>query len=144
MEFSFMARRRRRKGPSLASIFTQYFLDHPDWLSSGKNEIVVSQFSRDHPGIEVDKKVKQAMYNVKSRINKGEVGRQRRKMTKLAARQLVAAAGKNAKPLAPLNLLEEQIDDCMILAKQIGREQMHGVLHALRIARNAVVVMLEG
>jgi hypothetical protein len=144
MEFVMARRRRRRKGPSLSGIFTQYFVDHPDWLSSDKNEIVVGQFSRDHPEIEVDKKVKQAMYNVKSRMNKGDVGRQRRKMSKLAARQVVATAGKNAKPMAPLNLLEEQIDDCMILAKQIGREQMHHVLNALRSARNAVVVMLMG
>ncbi len=138
-----MARRRRKNGPSLASIFTQYFLDHPDWLNAGKNEIVIKQFTIDHPSLEVDKRVKQAMYNVKSRMNKGEVGLKRRKQSKMAARQLVAAAGRSDRPLAPLAMLEEQIDDCMILAKQIGRERMDHVLHALHSARNAVVVMLE-
>ena len=113
-----MARRRRRKGPSLSGIFTQYFVDHPEWLSSDKNEIVVGQFSRDHPEIEVDKKVKQAMYNVKSRLNKGESGRQRRKMSNDRSSGRGHCRG-NAK--VALNMLEEQIDDCMIWLNKLAR-----------------------
>jgi hypothetical protein len=134
---------KRRKGPSLAGIIKQYFADHPEWLAAQDTSAVVAQFKKDHPNKEVSKKVMQAIYNTKSTLRKGKKGAAKRKQTKAAANQLVTAAQKAGTPSAPLSMLEEQIDDCMILTKQIDRERLHNVLAHLRAARNAIVVMLE-
>ena len=134
---------KRRKGPSLAGIIKQYFRDHPEWLAAVETSAVVAQFKKDHPNKEVNKKVMQAIYNTKSTMKKGATGAAKRKQTKVAANQAVVAAKKAGTLRAPLTMLEEQIDDCMILAKQIDRERLHNVLGHLRSARNTVVVMLE-
>ena len=40
---------------------------------------------------------------------------------------------------SPLELLEEQIDDCLVAARQIAGEDLDDVITLLRKARNAVV-----
>lgn len=134
---------KRRKGPSLAGTVKQYLNDHPEWLASADTSELVAQFQKDHPGTPVDKRLMQSIYNVKSTMRKGETGFAKRQQSKANARQVVASAQLAGTPRRPLSMLEEQIDDCMILAKQIGKDQMHNVLGNLHRARNAVVVMLE-
>ena len=38
--------------------------------------------------------------------------------------------------------MEEQIDDCLALAKRLDREGLGGVIHLLRRARNAIILKL--
>ena len=42
-----------------------------------------------------------------------------------------------------LETLELQIDDCIIFAKALDRDDLEGVVNSLRQARNAVVVMRQ-
>jgi hypothetical protein len=134
---------KRRKGRSLAGIIKQYFHDYPEWLAAPETSAVVAQFKKDYPNKQISKKVMQAIYNTKSTLRKGPTGAAKRKQSKAAAYQVVAAAKKAGTPHSALSTLEEQIDDCLILAKQIGREQLHNVVGHLRAARNTIVVMLE-
>jgi hypothetical protein len=46
---------------------------------------------------------------------------------------------KAAKPAHKLELLEEQIDDCLSLAKSLDREGLGEIIRLLRGARNKVV-----
>ena len=133
----------KRKKHSLNGIFTRYYRAHPEWLTAD-NEIVLEQFKKDYPNRQIEKPVKQAMYNVKSRLKGGEEGRTKRKQRHAAINQAVASSKVNGKSRGPLGMLEEQIDDCMHLAKQIGREVMHDILVNLHRARNRVVMMVEG
>jgi hypothetical protein len=135
-----MAKRRKRK--SLAAVFKQYYAEHPEWLEGDGNAKAIAQYEQDHAGRQASSKVRQAMYNVKSALKKGEQGAARQGGKKAPPRQMSAAARRTARPSAPLSMLEEQIDDCMFLARHIGKEEMQGVLANLHRARNAVVVMI--
>ena len=133
-----MARRRKK---SLAAVFKEYYAEHPEWLEGDGNAKAIAQFEQDHPGRKANAQVRQAMYNVKSALKKGEAGAPKRGQKKAAAREMATAAHRTGRPGQPLAVLEEQIDECMILAKQIGRERMQNVLANLHEARNEVVVM---
>lgn len=134
---------KRRKGKSLSGTIRQYLTDHPEWLASADTKAIVDQYKADHPNKPVNSKVMQAIYNMKSLMRKGEAGVAKRKQSKATAQRIVQSAAASGKRMAPLEMLEEQIDDCMILAKQIGRDTMLDVLMNLHRARNAVVVMLQ-
>lgn len=136
-----MAKRRKRK--SLAAVFKQYYAEHPEWLEGDGNAKAVAQFEQDHPGRQANSQVRQAMYNVKSALKKGETGASTKAHKKTSSREMMAAVHRTTRANEPLSLLEEQIDDCMSLAKLIGKERMQNVLISLHRARNEVVVMLE-
>ena len=56
--------------------------------------------------------------------------------------QPVAAASSADAPrqgVRPLELLEEQIDECLVLAKEVDRDGLASVIALLRRARNEVV-----
>jgi hypothetical protein len=130
----------RRKGPSLLGIFKQYFHDHPDWLQTRDNEAVLSQFSKDHPKIELDQRVKQSMFNAKSVMKKGPKGRLGRKLkvAEITAAMNVPHAGSGA-----LHLLENHVDDCLAMARAIGHESIHDIVSHLHRARNMLVLKIE-
>ncbi len=134
---------KRRKGRSLSGSIRQYLTEHPEWLSSSDTKEIVDQYKADHPGKSVNSKVMQAIYNMKSLMRKGEAGVAKRKQSKATAQRIIQSAAASGKRMAPLAMLEEQIDDCMILAKHIGKDTMMDVLTNLHRARNAVVVMLQ-
>jgi hypothetical protein len=84
-------------------------------------------------------KVKGALANVKSILRKKRRKRARRQE---AEQQAVGAAGALKKPIRGLDLLEEQIDDCLTAAKTMDREGLAEVISFLRRARNAVVWLM--
>jgi hypothetical protein len=135
-----MAKRRKRK--SLAAVFKQYYSEHPEWLEGDGNAKAIAQFEQDYPTRKVNSKVRQAMYNVKSALKKGETGAGKRGKKKVPPREMAAAARRTVRSSAPLSMLEAQIDECMFLARDIGKERMQAVLEDLHRARNAVVLML--
>ena len=135
---------KRRKSKSLSGTIRQYLTDHPEWLSSQDTSEIVAQFEKDHPKKKVDKYVMQAIYNVKSSMRKGPTGAAKRQQSKAAARHIVQSAAKTGRPSAPLTQLEEMIDDCMILARQINQENLVPALMDLRRARNSVVRIQVG
>src|SRR5580700_8012539 len=100
----------KRKGPSLLGIFKQYFHDHPEWLQTRANDDVMAQFSKDHPNISADTRVKQAMFNAKNHMKKG-------KSAKFGRKRHVAAI--NAAMRGPtvgnpaMQMLENHVDESL-------------------------------
>jgi len=130
----------KRKGPSLLGIFKQYFHDHPEWLRTRSNDDVIAQFTKDHPKIEADKRVKQAMFNAKNQMKKGKKGRLGRKQ-KVA--EITAAMSKPHAGNGALQLLENHVDDCLAMARAMGSEVIRDVVNHLHRARNMLVLQIE-
>jgi hypothetical protein len=130
----------KRKGPSLLGIFKQYFGDHPEWLRTRSNDEVMAQFSKDHPGIVTDKRVKQAMFNAKNHIRKGGQGKlgRRRKVAEITAAIHQPQEGNGA-----LQILENHVDDCLAMARTIGHESIREIINHLHRARNMLVLKIE-
>ena|ERR1051326_7472945 len=131
----------KRKGkPSMLGIFKQYFQAHPEWLRTRSNDAVLAQFKADHPSTEVSTKIKQAMFNAKNWARKGKnVHRRRRR--KVEAIQAAIKAPQR-RPDA-LQLLENQVDECLAMARTIGRETISDVIDHLHRARNRLVIKIE-
>jgi hypothetical protein len=86
----------------------------------------------------VPQKVKNNLANVKSILRK----KMRKRGGRPKAEQPLASVSEAAKPKVAargLEALEEQIDECLDLAKRLDREGLQGVIGLLRRARNAVV-----
>ena len=128
-------------GETVSGYFRQVFKENPRWLEGRSNDEVLARWLRDHPGeTEVPKNVKQNLSNVKS------VLRQAQRKKSGAAKKESRPAEPNAAPAAAprkavrgLESLEEQIDECLTLAKNLDREGLSSVINLLRRARNEVV-----
>ena len=86
------------------------------------------------------KKVKQNLSNVKSNLRQAE--RKKSGTAKKESRPgkpTAAPAAAPRKGVRGLETLEEQIDECMTLAKNLDREGLSSVINLLRRARNEVV-----
>jgi hypothetical protein len=123
--------------------FRRVFKEQPRLLGMKSNEELFRRWLADHPGhAEVPKNVKANLFNIKSVLRK----KHRRKSGR--PKRVEAAVVANSPPMplkiAPkrLEALEEQIDDCLTLAKQLDREVLSDVILMLRKARNAVVCKL--
>ena len=124
--------------------FRRVFKEQPRLLGMKSNEELFRRWLADHPGhAEVPKNVKANLFNIKSVLRK----KHRRKSGRpKRVEETAAVANSPPMPLkiAPkgLEALEEQIDDCLTLAKQLDREVLSDVILMLRKARNAVVCKL--
>jgi hypothetical protein len=125
---------------TVSGYFRKLFEQNPKWLAERSNQALLDRWLRDHPGQqEVPEPVKQNLANVKSVLRKklreksGGAGR---------ASQPAAAASPAEAPrqgVRRLESLEEQIDECLVLAKELDREGLASVIALLRRARNEVV-----
>jgi hypothetical protein len=132
----------RKGGDTVAGYFRRVFAENPKLLKGRSNDEVLRRWLADHPGhATVPQSVKNSLSNIKS------VLRQRRRKRK-AARPAPEGGGAEAqqaqaakRTVSPRNLesLEEQIDECLTLAKRLDREGLADVIHMLRRARNQVV-----
>ena len=126
-----MAKKARKFGSSY-SYFKQLFHDHPEWLKEKSNAVIVARFRTDHnlpEDAEIEKKVMNNLANLKSVMRKGQ-------------RQRLAAKNPGKPPVISTNrleVLEEQIDECLTAAKNLDRAGLDEVIHLLRRARNKVV-----
>jgi hypothetical protein len=128
---------------TVAGYFRCIFDESPRLLGERSNDKLLTRWLADHPGhTEVPAKVKSNLSNIKSVL--------RSRKRKKAARRAEAAPLNSAAPPAPpvtkaatasrpLEALEVQIDECLILARQMDREGLQDVIGSLRRARNAVV-----
>ncbi len=133
----------KRKKFSLNGAFRQLFRAHPEWLNIKKNEAVLAQFAADHPSIPINKKAKQAMANAKNLERHGGTKGTKGKKGKVAEMRAVMAANGRGSGSA-LQLLEDHIDDCLAMAKQIGKGEIDLIIKHLHRARNLLVVAIEG
>jgi hypothetical protein len=106
---------------------------------------VFERWLKDHPALkEVPNNIKVLLLAVKTRLRQKR--RERRADKAQAAPAAVAPVALPTSPLAAtrrvgagLTRLEEAIDDCLAVARQMDREGLAGVIELLRSARNQVV-----
>jgi hypothetical protein len=129
---------------SVASYFRGVFKENPRWLKSRSNDDLLLRWLKDHPGEkEVPNRIKGIMANTKSVLRKiGRKGKYKQKQANEAvAHQAVST--KMARPTSTqsqgFEQLEEQIDECLTLAKNLDRDVLDSVIRLLRRARNEVV-----
>jgi macrodomain Ter protein organizer (MatP/YcbG family) len=137
-----------REGEPVARYFQAVFKENPKWLKSRSNNDLLQRWLADHPSEpEVPDRIKNIMANTKSVLRKKHrKGRGKKAMEQSAdAVALQNAVATLAAVPATSTLghgfeqLEEQIDDCLTLAKNLDREGLESVIHLLRRARNEVV-----
>ena len=129
------------EGENISGYFRKVFGENPKWLEGRSNDEVLARWLKDHPGEkEVPKRVKQNLSNVKSNLRQAE--RKKSGAPKKEGRPVEPTAALAAAPrkgVRGLETLEEQIDECMTLAKNLDREGLSSVINLLRRARNEVV-----
>jgi hypothetical protein len=123
---------------SVSGYFKKIFKERPDLLNSGSNAALFERWLQDHPGEKnVPNRVKSILSNVKSVVRRKR--RKKSRKEKTAELPTLAAPQASAVPLVKLEALEEQIDDCLTLAKRLDREGLADIISLLRRARNGVV-----
>jgi hypothetical protein len=126
---------------NISAYFRMVFKEKPKWLEGRSNDEVLARWLKDHPGeTVVPKKVKQNLSNVKSLLRQA----QRKKLgapkkESISAEPTTASAAAPRKGVRGFESLEEQIDECLTLAKNLDREGLSSVINLLRRARNEVV-----
>src|SRR6516165_3526402 len=131
-----MAKRSKRGGESQSGYFRRIFQEHPEWLFEKSNDAILARYRADHnvpDGQELPRNVRNNLANLKSVL--------RRQERETGGKRGRIAATKTAAPMGGkrLDALEEQIDDCLSLAKSIDRQLLESVIKHLRSARNNVV-----
>ncbi len=129
---------------SVAGYFRQVFKDNPKLLKARSNQELLDRWRADHPGQEVTASVRNSLSNLKSVLRSKGRKRKAHKQSQAASAEAPAneaprPVAKARRPLAGLEALEGQIDDCLSRAKELDREGLAEVISFLRRARNAVV-----
>jgi hypothetical protein len=134
-----MAAGQDNQGENVSGYFRKVFAENPGWLDTRSNDAVFARWLADHPGeITVPEKVRQNLSNVKSILRKQS--RKKAARRKKGSQAVKAApAASPVKVVRGLGTLEEQIDECLTLAKVLDREGLANVIALLRRARNEVV-----
>ena len=133
-------KRRRRRGKSISGYFRKIFEANPHLLHTKNNDELRARWLKDHPGhTELPKTVVQNLNNLKSLLR-----RQEREGTwpHGAARGANGGIAVGNRSGRALEALEENIDECLIMAKNMDRPGLASVIRHLRDARNEVVVKL--
>src|SRR4249920_3039291 len=125
-----------QQGETVAGYFRRVFAENPMWIDSRSNDQLFVRWLKDHPGqTEVPEKVRQNLSNIKSTQRKQSRERPMREKPH-AANHIAESPPKYVRGL---DRLEEQIDECLTLAKNLDREGLDRVIALLRRARNEVV-----
>lgn len=126
---------------TVAGYFRKVFAESPGLLKGKSNDALLQRWLADHPGeTEAPKSVKSGLANIKSVLRK----KGRREDRRTARREAARGPGHEARGLVPgrgnqLERLEENIDDCLTLARLLDRDGLSRVIALLRAARNEVV-----
>src|SRR5262245_59915339 len=128
----------QNQGETISGYFRKLFKENPSWLWERSNQVLLDRWLQDHPGeTKVLERVKQNLANIKSVLRKQARKKPGRKKGSQMAQ--VGPAETPRKAVRGLDRLEEQIDECLSLAKYLDREHLADVISLLRKARNAVV-----
>lgn len=129
------------QGENISGYFRMVFRENPKLLKSRSNEELLRRWLADHPGEkEVPERVRQGLSNVKSvlrsrRRKRGGSTKEAPAPAKMGWTGTPAPASSRAK----LETLEERIDDCLMMARDMDKEGLEDVIQHLRRARNGVV-----
>jgi hypothetical protein len=129
-----------------SAYFRRILTENPKLLKKGGNPEIFERWLKDHPAEkEVPKNVQAIFHNLKSVIRKKRRQRRAEQAQSPAPDQPDAAAVALKVPVAlkastaALEALQDQIDDCLSVARSMDREGLAEVIQLLRSARNRVV-----
>ena len=143
-----MARKSRSSsnGESVQGYFRKIFDENPKLLRKRSNQELYDRWLQDHPGqTEVPEKVRQGLSNLKSVMRNR---RRRRRRLQKAEAAAAGTPGRRGRPAGgprganALIRLESQIDEALLMARQLQLQGLEDVIHLLRAARNRVIVQL--
>ena len=129
--------------------FRRIYDENPKWLKIRSNEEVFRRWLADHPDhTEVPDRIKNGLANLKSILRKEKKKGKGKGKAKGEAKVAAVAAPSNGVPgvhlsTSKLEALEQQIDDCIALAKGLDREGLENIIRSLHRARNEVVLRLD-
>ncbi len=130
-------------GEKTSGYFRRLFKENPKLLFTKSNAELLGRWLTDHPGnSEVPQNIKNNLANLKSVLRKKSRKRGRpKKVAEAAPAEAVSVAVMKPARIAlkSLEALEEQIDECLTLARGLDREGLMDVIRLLRKARNDVV-----
>jgi hypothetical protein len=136
-----------QKGESVAGYFRKVFKKNPKLLMERSNEPLFRRWLDDHPDqTEVPQSVKTSLQNIKGVLRRKALERKARQAAEAEAAEDRTAVRKEPpqpRSASGLELLEQQIDECLAFAKGIDREQLEHVIGHLRLARNLIVRKLN-
>ena len=127
---------------TVSGYFRRLFTENPRWLDATSNAEIVQRWLADHPGTsEMPRNIRNTLANLKS-VLRSKL-RNKPKRTQRTPQQASDTAGqqgpRRSAASSRLEVLEEQIDDCLILARNTDREGLESIIKLLRRARNEVV-----
>ena len=130
-------------GETVSGYFRKVFAEQPGFLGSRSNDEILKRWLADHPGhADVPNNVKVGLQNVKSILR----SKRRKKKSKRAAMPaelpsslVMQQRPKPTRKPSGMEALEEQIDDCLTMARGLDREALGEVIVHLRRARNLIV-----
>jgi hypothetical protein len=134
-------------GETTSGYFRRLFKENPKLLKGSDNSELFQRWLQDHPGHkDVPANIKAILHAVKSLVrSKRKQRRAEKAQTTPAAVAPVVSATATRAPAAArragasLTRLEEEIDACLAVAREMDREGLAEVIDRLRAARNAVV-----
>ena len=130
------------EGENISGYIRRVFGENPKWLAARSNDEILARWLKDHPGeTEVPHRVKKNLSNVKSLLRqaRGKKPGEPKQQNQLAGPTAATSAAAPRKGVRGLETLEEQLDECLTLAKNLDREGLSRVINLLRRARNEVV-----
>jgi hypothetical protein len=134
------------EAPSRSSVFTRYFTEDKDLLRQPGFDKIAEMYKADFPDRPFSDKERQIAANIKSKLRKEYKIRRRRRRGRAAAAatggSVGGAAPRLTRGIGSLHQLEAQIDDCLVQARRLGREDLEDVVKHLHRARNLVIVRL--
>lgn len=142
------------KPESIHGYFRPIFKENPKLLKQRSNEALYERWLKNHPGEEeAPEKVKQGLSNLKSAL-RAKLRRQGRKPREEQSSRLATridlpdvfslTVKKWVRGAHRLDILEAQIDEALLLAKQLDPAGLDDVIWLPRAARNRVIVQIEG
>jgi two-component sensor histidine kinase len=130
------------EGENISGYIRRLFKENPKWLAARSNDEILARWLKDHPGEkEVPHRVKKNLSNVKSLLRQAQRKKpgKPQKESQPAAPTAATSAAAPRSAVRGLETLEEQLDECLTLAKNLDREGLSSVINLLRRARNEVV-----
>jgi hypothetical protein len=126
---------------SVAGYFRKLFAENPQLLKERSNDKLLQRWLADHPGhTEVPQSVKGSLANIKSVLRSSKRKKAARRKQEANGQKVQVRKMTRSRTGGPgLEHLEQQIDECLNLARSADREGLESVIHHLRRARNEVV-----
>jgi hypothetical protein len=134
-----MPRAKAPSGDSISARIKAIYRNDVELLRARDNDGLKAAWEKSNPGERFSDKIRQIAANIKSRMRKDMGIRKRRSRGKVAVMAVDAPKPIKLTLLAPL---EEHVDECLMLARGAGREQLAEVIKHLKRARNKLIMMI--